>query len=317
MSEKKPSFWQRLRQGLAKTKQGFIDKIRSTVAGRKFDESLWEELEEILIQADVGVRTTIDLLEEAREIVRNEGVSDADGLLAVLKRCMLSRLQKDEESQFDPLEKSHATRPHVVLVVGVNGVGKTTSIGKLAYARHSRGESVLMAAADTFRAAAADQLEIWAERARADLIRHQEGADPAAVAYDALQAARARKKDVVYIDTAGRLHNKSHLMQELGKIKRVIEREVPGAPHEVLLVIDATTGQNGLEQARLFREVAGVTGIVLTKLDGTAKGGIVLAIASELGLPVHWIGVGEQIEDLQPFRPEQFLDALFSEQNGD
>ena len=308
MEANKPGLWARLRQGLTKTKQTLIEKIRSTVGGRALSEEVWEELEEVLIQADVGVQTSFRLLEAVRKQANREKVQDTARLMQIFKEQMSAILERESSDQ--PATEG---KPHVVLVVGVNGVGKTTSIGKLAHHWRSQGKSVLMAAADTFRAAAADQLQIWAERTGSDIVRHQEGADPAAVAFDAIRAARARDRDIVLIDTAGRLHNKVNLMNELEKIKRVVQREMPAAPHEVLLVLDATTGQNGLEQARTFQKAVDISGIVLTKLDGTAKGGIVFAISEELGIPVRWVGVGERADDLQPFQPEHFLDALFSD----
>ncbi|WP_027718281.1 signal recognition particle-docking protein FtsY [Desulfovirgula thermocuniculi] len=297
----------RLKEGLAKTRQGLVEKIESLVSGRKvIDESLYEELEEALIAADVGVEVSLELMEALRRRVREQKVKDPGQLKPLLQELILEVLEEGRAS----LERGGP--PTVVLVVGVNGTGKTTTIGKLAHFCRSRGERVILAAADTFRAAAIDQLEIWGRRAGAEVIKHREGADPAAVAFDAVQAARARRADIVFIDTAGRLHTKSNLMEELKKIRRVVGREVPGAPHEVLLVLDATTGQNALSQARLFGEAVGVTGIVLTKLDGTAKGGVIIGIRRSLGIPVKFIGIGEGIDDLQPFNPREFVEALFA-----
>lgn len=297
----------RLKEGLAKTRQGLVEKIESLVSGRKvIDESLYEELEEALIAADVGVEVSLELIEALRRRVREQKVRDPAQLQPLLKELILEVLEEGRAS----LERGGP--PTVVLVVGVNGTGKTTTIGKLAHFCRSRGERVILGAADTFRAAAIDQLEIWGRRAGAEVIKHREGADPAAVAFDAVQAARARRADIVFIDTAGRLHTKSNLMEELKKIRRVVGREVPGAPHEVLLVLDATTGQNAISQARLFGEAVGVTGIVLTKLDGTAKGGVIIGIYRSLGIPVKFVGIGEDIDDLQPFNPREFVEALFA-----
>lgn len=302
------SFFSRLKESLVKTRQGFIEKVSQlvTIHG-KIDEELFEELEEILIQADVGVAATRRLVEEIRQSVKQKKISDAGDVKRLLRQKMAELLGEPV-----PLRLS-STPPTVILVVGVNGVGKTTTIGKLANRFRQQGKRVLLAAADTFRAAAIEQLEIWSERTGSDLVKHQAGSDPAAVVFDALQAARRRGSDVMIIDTAGRLHTKANLMEELRKIKRVIERELHGAPHEVLLVVDATTGQNALRQAELFKDTAGVTGIVLTKLDGTAKGGIVLAIKEELGIPVKLVGIGEKSDDLKDFDGNEFVAALFGE----
>ena len=301
------SFFQRLTQGLAKTKGNLTSKVEGLLSGRKtIDESLYEELEEILIQADVGVETTLRLIAELRSRVKERRIKEPGQLKAILQEI----IQETLETATAPLTAGGPLA--VILVVGVNGTGKTTTIGKLAHLFRQEGRRVVLAAADTFRAAAIDQLEIWGNRAAAEVIKHQEGADPAAVAYDALQAARARKADVLIVDTAGRLHTKSNLMAELKKIGRVLGRELPGAPHETLLVLDATTGQNALVQAKMFKAEIGVTGIVLTKLDGTAKGGIIIGIKDSLGIPVKLIGVGERAEDLQPFNAREFVQALFA-----
>jgi len=301
-------FFSKLKEGLAKTRQNFVGKIETLVTGRKkIDEELYEELEEILIQADVGVDTSLELVEAVRKKVREQKVEDPEQLKEILKE-EVSVILGEEVS---PLNMADGLT--VIVVVGVNGVGKTTTIGKLANRLKEQGRKVLLAAGDTFRAAAIDQLEIWSNRVGVDIIKHNEGADPAAVAFDAVQAAKARKVDCLIVDTAGRLHTKTNLMEELKKVKRVIEREIPGAPHEVLLVLDATTGQNAVSQAKLFGEAAGVTGIALTKLDGTAKGGVVIAIKAELDVPVKYIGVGEGMDDLREFDSREFAQALFTE----
>lgn len=299
-------FFSKLKESLSKTRQNFVEKIEQVFTGRKkIDEELFEELEEVLIRADVGVNTSFELVERLRKEVRLRKISEPSELTQVLQELIAELL--GEEAQITFAKQG----PSIILVVGVNGVGKTTTIGKLANKFKKDGKRVMMAAGDTFRAAAIDQLEIWGERCGVEVIKQREGADPAAVAYDAVQAAKSRHVDVVIIDTAGRLHNKVNLMEELRKVKRVIEREIPGSPHEVLLVLDATTGQNALQQAKLFQEVAGVTGIVLTKLDGTAKGGVVLGIQSETRIPVKFIGIGEAMQDLRPFIPMDFAAALF------
>lgn len=272
----------------------------------KIDDDLFDELEEILIMSDVGVQTSSKICDLLREEVKSQRVTDPSKIKGMLKEIVSGMLAGGEELHI-------STKPSVILVIGVNGVGKTTTIGKLAALLKSQGKKVLLGAADTFRAAAIDQLEIWSERAGAELIKHSEGADPAAVVFDALAAGKARGSDVIICDTAGRLHNKKNLMDELAKISRVISRETEGCDVEVLLVLDATTGQNAVNQAREFKEAAGITGIVLTKLDGTARGGIIIAIRDELGLPVKFVGVGEKIDDLQPFSAEAFTDALFDD----
>lgn len=301
-------FFNRLKNSLTKTRQGFIEKVDSLVHRHKaIDEDLFEELEELLIQADVGVNTALELVAGMRRAARERRLQDAVEIKALLKEQIGGMLHQDST-----MINYREGVPTVILIVGVNGVGKTTTIGKLAYLCKSEGKKVILGAADTFRAAAIDQLEVWANRAGVDLIKHQEGADPAAVAYDSLQAAKARRGDVLIIDTAGRLHTKSNLMEELKKISRVLDREMPGAPHEVILVLDATTGQNAVSQAREFSDAVGVTGIALTKLDGSAKGGIVIAINQALNVPVKLIGIGEGIEDLRPFNAGEFVEALFS-----
>lgn len=301
-------FFNRLKDSLAKTRQGFVEKIDTLIHRRQeIDEDVYEELEEIMVQADVGVATAMELVEKVRHTVKERRIEDASEIKPVLKEKIRDLLGAGTTSL-----NVYWQSPTVVLVVGVNGVGKTTTIGKIAHLYKSDGKKVLLGAADTFRAAAIDQLEVWAEQVNADLIKHQEGSDPAAVAYDSLQAAKAREVDLLLIDTAGRLHTKSNLMEELKKIGRVLDRAMPGAPHEVLLVLDATTGQNAVNQAKLFSEAVGVTGIVLTKLDGSARGGVVLAIKQALNIPVKLIGIGEGMDDLRPFDPEEFVEALFS-----
>jgi fused signal recognition particle receptor len=297
--------FQKISEGLKKTRENVAGSINQMLKGfRKIDEELFEELEELLIMGDVGTATSAKLCERLRDRVKTEKVTDPACIYDMLREEVTLMLGGGEGLQFN-------TKPAVILVIGVNGVGKTTTIGKLASLLRSSGKSVLLAAADTFRAAAIDQLSVWALRSGCDLIKQGEGADPAAVVFDSISAAKARGADVIIIDTAGRLHNKKNLMGELSKISRIIEREIPGAEKETLLVLDATTGQNAVNQAREFKEAAGLTGIVLTKLDGTAKGGVVLSIREELGLPVKFIGVGEQIDDLQPFDAEAFAKALF------
>ncbi len=299
-------FFERLKEGLSKTRKGFIDKVETLFTGRKIDEESLLELEEILITADVGMKAVEEIMVSLREKAKKGEVKDATSLKEVLKKEMVSILNHPHTLV------AHGNRPFVILAIGVNGVGKTTTIGKLASRFHSQGLSVLIAAGDTFRAAGIEQLEIWAKRANAQFVKHQSGSDPAAVAFDAIAAAQHRGTDVVIIDTAGRLHTKSPLMEELKKVKRVIEKAMPGAPQEILLVVDATTGQNALRQAEMFNNTIGVTGIALTKLDGTAKGGIVFAIKKELGIPVRLIGIGESLDDLRDFNPEEFVEALFS-----
>lgn len=297
------------KDGLAKTRTAIVEKVEELIIRRKkIDEAFYEELEEILISADVGVNTVMQLIEELRAEVKKRKIEDASELQPVLSEKLVGLLKGDEDNRLRMADEGIT----VILFVGVNGVGKTTTIGKLAHKFKEEGKSVLLAAGDTFRAGAIEQLEVWGQRAGVEVIKQQAGADPAAVMFDAVQAAKQRKVDVLLCDTAGRLQNKSNLMDELNKIYRVIQREIPGAPHEVLLVLDAATGQNALSQAKLFGEKSGVTGLILTKLDGTAKGGIVIAIRNELSLPVKFVGLGEKMGDLQPFDSEQFVHALFA-----
>lgn len=307
--KEKKGFFARLKEGLDKTRKNILGGV-DTVLGSftKIDEDLFEELEEALIMADMGVQTTMDIVENLRQRVKKERATDP----AVIKDMLIDEITAILQDGVE--EEENLPSPTVMLVIGVNGVGKTTTIGKLSHNFKNEGKSVLLAAADTFRAAAIDQLEVWGQRAGIEVIKHEENADPAAVVFDAVHAARNRKTDLLICDTAGRLHNKKNLMEELRKISRVIEREYPAAHKETYLVLDATTGQNALQQAKLFMEVADITGIILTKLDGTAKGGIVVAIKSELKIPVRYIGVGEGIEDLQKFHAEDFAKALFGEE---
>ncbi|HEV7746232.1 MAG TPA: signal recognition particle-docking protein FtsY [Pyrinomonadaceae bacterium] len=306
-------FSARFRRAVSATRESLSDRLDTVFQGLKqIDENLLDELEEALIAADIGVATTQHILETVRRGVARKQINDLDALKAAIKDELLKILRQSEQ-QGVASETSVAANvsPYVMMIVGVNGVGKTTTIGKLAQRIKAEGNDVLICAADTFRAAASDQLAIWAERTGVPLIQQKQGTDPAAVLFDALKAAKARNSDVLIVDTAGRLHNKSNLMAELEKMKRVSAREVEGAPHETLLVVDAVTGQNGLEQARQFLKVAGVTGIVLTKLDGTAKGGIAVAIANELGLPIRYAGIGEKVDDLVVFDPEVYVNGLF------
>ena len=304
--QKKVNLFERLKQGLTKAKQGITDKIDDVLKSyTKVDEELLEELEEILITADVGVNTTMDIIDKLRDKIKENKITEPSGVKAELKN-IIEEILTNENSTLN-VEKS----PTIILMVGVNGVGKTTTIGKLANRYKQEGKKVLLAAGDTFRAAAIEQLEVWAGRSNVDIIKHQEGADPGAVVFDAIKAAKARKVDLLICDTAGRLHNKANLMNELGKVFKIVDREFPEANKEVLLVVDATTGQNAVVQAKTFKEVADITGIVLTKLDGTAKGGVVLAVKSEVDVPVKLIGVGEKVEDLQDFDAKAFSEALF------
>ncbi|HZT33610.1 MAG TPA: signal recognition particle-docking protein FtsY [Bryobacteraceae bacterium] len=306
--EQEPTLLDRLKSGVQKTRAGLVGRLEDMLQGRKeIDADLLDELEYTLISADIGVRTTQEILERIRERVDRSLVGNAAELENLIREHLLEILQASEHAP------ARVTQPPaVVMVVGVNGSGKTTTIGKLAHRYLHEQRKVLLCAADTFRAAAIEQLEVWAQRTGTEMIRQKPGADPAAVLFDALQAARARQADYVIVDTAGRLQSKANLMAELEKMRRTAARVIPDAPHEVLLVLDATTGQNGLEQARKFTETSGVTGIVLTKLDGTAKGGIVVAIARELNIPIRYVGVGEKIDDLLPFDPEKFIESLFS-----
>ena len=306
-TQTKPSFFERLKSGLKKTKDGLVGRIDALVLGKKsIDAETLEELEEILITSDIGVKTTVELIRTLEQRLGRNELKDGEALRGALKEEILARLVAHHK----PLDIG-GQKPFVLLVIGVNGVGKTTTVGKLASRFSASGSKVLLAAADTFRAAAAEQLTVWGDRSGVDVIRHKEGADPSAVVFDACKAAVAREVDILIIDTAGRLHTKVNLMEEMKKIRRVIDREIPGAPHETLLVLDAATGQNATSQVRIFKESAGVTGLALTKLDGTAKGGIVVAVSHEFSLPVHYIGVGESIEDLRDFDPQEFTDALF------
>lgn len=296
----------KIKQGLKKTRDSVVGQIDSMLKSfTKIDEELFEELEELLVMGDVGVATATKITDELRKKVKKQGVKDPQEIYTLLEQTVAEMLSGGEELRLN-------TKPSVILVIGVNGVGKTTTIGKLANNLRLQGKKVILAAADTFRAAAIEQLEIWADRCSCDIVKQSEGSDPAAVVFDAISAAKARGADVIICDTAGRLHNKKHLMDELSKISRIIDRELPEADKEYLLVLDATTGQNAVNQAREFKNAAGITGIVLTKLDGTAKGGVVLSIKEELDVPVKYIGVGEQIDDLQPFDSNEFAKALFT-----
>lgn len=301
-------FFSKLKQGLGKTRSGLLGSVKRIFSGSDpVSDSMFDALEESLISADIGVATTLQIIEDMRVRAKAEGIVEPQRLYQLLKDEMA--LMFGEEATAS--EWRHEGAPHVMLIAGVNGSGKTTTAGKIAFKLAGEGRKVLLGAADTFRAAALEQLSIWAERAKADIIHHQEGADPGAVAYDTIDAAIARNSDNVIIDTAGRLHTKVNLMEELKKVQRVVGKRLPGAPHEVLLVLDATTGQNGLQQAQQFTDALAVTGIVLTKLDGTAKGGMAVAIHKQLGIPIKLIGVGEGVDDLQPFDARQFVEALF------
>ncbi len=303
------TFFSDLKQKLQKTRTTLTDGIKNLFSlYPKISDDVYNSLEELLIEADLGVNTSLFLIEQLKKQVKQQGISEPEKLVSLLKTIMMEILR----SENNDIQWEAESPPHVTLLIGVNGSGKTTTAGKIAAQLVREGKKVILAAGDTFRAAAGEQLEIWSQRSGAELIRHQEGADPAAVAYDAVDAGIARKAQNVIIDTAGRLHTKVNLMEELKKIQRVIKKRMPEAPHEVLLVLDATTGQNALQQARIFTEALNISGIVLTKLDGTAKGGIVIAIQKELNIPIKLIGVGESVEDLQPFNPDAFIEALFS-----
>ena len=303
-----PSLLDRLKAGIEKTRTGLVDKLEDALSGKKeIDADVLDELEYALITADIGIKTTTEILDQIRLRVDRKQLGDIQQLKGLIREHLLEVLQANDR----PMQRV-ASPPAVVMVVGVNGAGKTTTIGKLAQRFKDEGRTVLLCAADTFRAAAIEQLEVWGARTNTDVIRQKTGADPSAVLFDALHAAKARKVDYLIVDTAGRLHTKDNLMAELEKMRRITQKVIPSAPHEVLLVLDGTTGQNGLEQARKFTESSGVTGIVLTKLDGTAKGGVVVPITRELGLPIRYIGVGEQVGDLLPFDPETFIESLFS-----
>ncbi|WP_405353354.1 signal recognition particle-docking protein FtsY [Ruminococcus sp.] len=300
-------FFNKIKEGLKKTRDAVVGQIDSMLKSfTKIDDELFEELEELLVMGDVGVPTAEKICEELKKRVKKEGIKNPNEIHTLLEETVSDMLRGGEELDI-------STTPSIILVIGVNGVGKTTTIGKLANSLTKQGKKVILAAGDTFRAAAIEQLEIWADRSHCEIVKQNEGSDPAAVIYDAISAAKARHADVIICDTAGRLHNKKHLMDELAKINRIIDRELPDAAKEKLLVLDATTGQNAVNQAEQFRLATGITGIVLTKLDGTAKGGVVLAIKEGLGIPVKYIGVGEQIDDLQPFDAEDFAKALFAQ----
>ena len=304
--EQESSWLSRLKEGLSKTRNNIVEQISGLLrVGRTIDEELMEEIEEILIQADVGVNTTLELMDNVREVVREKGLNDASDLAEILKEEMLNILGEDA-----PINVNGG-QPHTILVLGINGAGKTTTIGKLAHRFRSEGKRVLVAAGDTFRAAAADQLAIWCDRAGVELIRGGEGADPASVIFDAIEAAKSRQSELLIVDTAGRLHTKKPLMDELSKIGRVMQRAIPEAPHEVLLVLDGTAGQNAIMQAKVFNEAVPITGVAVTKLDGTAKGGIVIAVKKEIGAPVRLIGIGEKLDDLRDFVGRDFVEALF------
>jgi len=306
--EEKVSLFKRLKEGLSKTKRGITEKVDNLVKSfHKIDDELFEELEEILITADIGVQTTLEIIDDLKDRVKTDKLENAEDIKGILKEKLVEILSErsfDTKLNIDP-------SPAIILVVGVNGVGKTTSIGKIAFKLKSQGKKVLLAAGDTYRAAAAEQLQIWGDRVGVGVIKHQEGADSSAVIYDAICAAKAREIDVLICDTAGRLHNKVNLMNELAKTFRIINREYKNATKEVLLVLDATTGQNAVQQAKVFKEAANISGLVLTKLDGTAKGGVVISISREVKIPVKLIGVGEKMEDLQEFDSKTFIDALF------
>jgi fused signal recognition particle receptor len=307
-------FMKRFRKAIASTRENISTRLEDAVKGKKqIDATTLEELEEALIGADIGVQTTMEIIENVRKQVDRQALRDVDELKRTIKQHLLDILEKAEHARGVASETSvpDNVRPYVMMIVGVNGVGKTTTIGKLAQRIKAEGNEILICAADTFRAAASDQLAIWAERAGVPLIQQKQGTDPAAVLFDSLKAAKARNADVLIVDTAGRLHNKANLMAELEKMKRIANREVPGAPHEVLLVVDAVTGQNGLSQAREFMKAADITGLVLTKLDGTAKGGIAVAIAKELNLPIRYCGIGEKADDLVVFDPKAYVESLF------
>ncbi len=299
------SFFDKLKSGLSKTRNNLTDKVNEIFKlAITIDDELYEELEEVLITSDIGMETTMDIIDKLKEKIRREKISDPEQLMPCLKEVINEILEENAQEEED-------TFPKITLIIGVNGVGKTTSIGKIASRYKNEGKKVILAAGDTFRAAAIDQLEIWSDRAGVQLVKHQEGSDPAAVVYDAIQAARARKADLLICDTAGRLHNKKNLMNELSKINKIIDREFSEAKKETLLVLDGTTGQNAIIQAKQFMEVCPIDGIILTKLDGTAKGGVVISIKSALNIPVKYIGVGEGIDDLQKFDSKAFADALF------
>jgi fused signal recognition particle receptor len=307
MAEGKKGFFQQLKEGLFKTHEGLISKIDQLIVGKKeIDENLLAELEEILITSDIGVKSTQGLLGNLASQVQRKELEDTDRLKKSLQEQIFQILSDQER----PIN-IEAARPFIIMVIGVNGTGKTTTIGKMAQKFKDQGKTVLLVAADTFRAAAIEQLEIWGQRVGCEVIKQKSGSDPSAVVFDGLKAAKSRGSDVILVDTAGRLHTKVNLMEELKKVKRIMEREFPGAPHEVLLVLDATTGQNAIAQAKMFNQALGVTGIALTKLDGTAKGGILIAISEELKIPLRYIGIGEKVDDLREFNARDFVEALF------
>ncbi len=298
-------FFSKIKEGLRKTKDSMVKKMQRVVNSfTKIDEELFEQLEETMIMSDMGVETSVGICEELRKRIKERGITDPSLIMELIQEIVAEMMGDDTELDL-------SSKPSVIMVIGVNGAGKTTTIGKMCHQFKDDGKKVIVAAADTFRAAAIDQLQVWTDRSGVDLVKHSEGSDPASVVYDAIAAAKARNCDILICDTAGRLHNKKNLMDELAKMNRIIEREAPESSKEILLVLDATTGQNAVNQARLFKEVAPITGIVLTKLDGTAKGGIVISIKNELGIPVKLIGVGEKIDDLQPFNSHDFVKALF------
>lgn len=298
-------FFSKIKEGLRKTKDSMVKKMQRVVNSfTRIDEELFEQLEETMIMSDMGVETSVGICEELRKRIKERGITDPSLIMELIQEIVAEMMGDDTELDL-------SSKPSVIMVIGVNGAGKTTTIGKMCHQFKDDGKKVIVAAADTFRAAAIDQLQVWTDRSGVDLVKHSEGSDPASVVYDAIAAAKARNCDILICDTAGRLHNKKNLMDELAKMNRIIEREAPESSKEILLVLDATTGQNAVNQARLFKEVAPITGIVLTKLDGTAKGGIVISIKNELGIPVKLIGVGEKIDDLQPFNSHDFVKALF------
>jgi len=307
------NLFDKIKRGLSKTREQVFNQLQQVILfSHRIDDELLQKIEELLISADVGVATSLEIISRLKQEVKRKNYRDSQELLVILKDQILQMFAASKT-----LNEAGVDSPLVILVAGVNGTGKTTSIAKLAWRYRQQGKSVMLVAADTFRAAAIEQLQIWAERAGAELLKHQEGSDPAAVVFDALQAARSRNKDIVIIDTAGRLHTKVNLMEELKKIRRVIQKVIPAAPHQTLLVLDATTGQNALVQARQFIEAVAVDGIILAKLDGTAKGGVVIGISHELKLPVEYVGLGEQIDDLEPFDPKIYLEGLFLSEKKD
>ncbi len=298
-------FFSKIKEGLKKTKESMVKKMHKVVNSfTKIDEELFEQLEETMIMSDMGVETSVEICTQLRKLIKERGIKDPALIMELIQEIVADMMGEDNRLDI-------STKPSVIMVIGVNGAGKTTTIGKMCHQYIESGKKVVVAAADTFRAAAIDQLEVWTQRSGADIVKHAEGSDPASVVYDAIAAAKARNADILICDTAGRLHNKKNRMEELAKMNRIIDREAPDSAKEILLVLDATTGQNAVSQARLFKEVAPITGIVLTKLDGTAKGGIVISIKNELGIPVKLIGVGEKIDDLQPFNSHDFVRALF------